>query len=100
MRCGQDRRDRLMKRKDRLETQIAEVEARLGVAPVPDVAAGMATPRAGSSPTPHRLPPLSPLSPTMQGGGKAAASEVEMLQQVPLCPICSVDPLKRTSEPA
>ena len=80
-----------MKRKERLQTQIAEVEARLGVAPasVPlaasdEVAAGMGTPRAGSV-TPHRLPPLSPLSPGT-GGTQAAAKEVEMLQQVRLYP--------------
>jgi hypothetical protein len=89
-----------MKRKERLETQIAEVEARLGVAPVAEMVAGMATPRAVSSPTPHRLPPLSPLSPTLQGGGgKAAANEMEMLQQVRLCPVFIDDVLSAQSQP-
>lgn len=79
-----------MKRKERLLSQITEVEARLGFGVAPPqltsgseaVAGGMATPR-------RQLPPLSPLSPLSppRTGGKPVMNEVEMLQQVGLSAI-------------
>ncbi len=82
---SQERRDRLMRRKERLLGQIAEVEARLGIFTAPALSASGSDGTPGRATSPRRqLPPLSPLSPPVARGGKPAVNEVEMLQQVRL----------------
>ncbi len=82
---SQERRDRLMRRKERLLGQIAEVEARLGIVTAPALSSSGSDGTPGRATSPRRqLPPLSPLSPPVLRGGKPAVNEVEMLQQVRL----------------
>ena len=79
----QERRDRLMRRKERLLGQIAEVEARLGIGTAPALSASGSDGTPGRATSPRRqLPPLSPLSPPVPRGGKPVVNEVDMLQQV------------------
>ena len=79
-----------MRRKERLLSQIAEVEVRLGIGAAPARPAGGSDEAGGGASTPRRpLPPVSPLSPLSppRTVSKPAANEVELLQQVESCAI-------------